>query len=81
MHNIIYDGEYVMNCQGFYDRCINMYMCLNGTEHIYTVTVGCIWCFHTFHAYRCLYAGVSLLKTAMRMYMSVAELWCLWFHA
>jgi hypothetical protein len=49
MHCIIYDGQYVFNCQGFHTRCISMYMCLNGTKLMHTVTVSCIWCFHKFH--------------------------------
>jgi len=40
MYDIVF-VFYMMIYKEFHTKCINMYMCLNGVEHMHIVTVGC----------------------------------------
>jgi hypothetical protein len=55
MHGIVY--------YGFNARCINMYMSLNGIEHMYTVTARLHWMIYVIFHVRCINMPMSLNGT------------------
>jgi hypothetical protein len=74
---IFYDLFY----EGFHTRCISMYMCLYGIEHMYTVTTGCMLKYAYMHVFRLRFQThvYGLPKSGCFMVLCLDMLICLCF--